>query len=466
MTSTPFRGRLHRGVLFLLITLLTAFASPRSIAAEEPAYTPRQPLAKLDLKDGDAIVFLGDSITHQCLYTQYLEDYFYTRMPKMRLRLHNAGVGGSRAWDALFRFDQDIAAYKPKYVTVLLGMNDGHYAEYFDDVFTDYSKNMTKLLDEIENTGATAILMTPTMFDARAKRMQKPGGFMGPKAVTFYNATLAYYGAWLRDTAAERGFGFVDLWSPLNDITMRARQKDPKFTMIPDSVHPAAPGQVVMAVAIVNDLNLPRIVSATSLKLRDGKWAGSGTSAEVSDVTGTSNSVTFTSSEEALPWVLPAEAQLGVTLTDLGGKFGRETIQVSGLPVGEYSIQIDGQEVANASGDELAAGLDLQSNSKTPQYQQAAKLAELNKKRNEGPVKRLRNEWLNFQSVHFLTAQVKKNPSDEAEKKRLADAEKKMPGMDDRVKAAEGEAQKMEDEIFQTNQPKAHKFTIRPATNP
>jgi hypothetical protein len=33
----------------------------------------------LDLKDGDTLVFLGDSITHQCLYTQYIEDFFYTR---------------------------------------------------------------------------------------------------------------------------------------------------------------------------------------------------------------------------------------------------------------------------------------------------------------------------------------------------------------------------------------------------
>jgi lysophospholipase L1-like esterase len=463
MNFVPFRSGIRRGILLIIVAVYTAFGAARSMAADEAAYTPRQPLAKLELKEGDTIVFLGDSITHQCLYTQYLEDYFYTRFPKTRLRLHNAGVGGSRAWDALFRFDQDIASYKPKYVTVLLGMNDGHYAEYFDDVFTDYSKNMTELLDKIEKSGATAIVMTPTMFDARAKRMQKPGGFMGPKAVTFYNATLAYYGAWLRDVATEKGLGFVDMYGPLNDITLSQRQKDPKFTMIPDSVHPGPPGHVIMAVAIVNDLNLPRVVSAASLKLRDGKWSGSGTSAEITDVSGTATSVTFTSSEEALPWVLPAEAQLGATLTNLGAKFSAETIRVSGLPVGEYSVLIDGQEVAKASADELAAGLELASNPKTPQYQQAAKVAELNKKRNEGPVKRLRNEWLNFQSVKFLTAQVKKNPSDEAEKKRLADAEKKMPGMDERVKAAESEAQKMEDEIFEINQPKAHQFTIQAA---
>jgi hypothetical protein len=57
----------------------------------------KSPVAKLDLKTGDSIVFLGDSITHQCLYTQYVEDFLYTRFPKLRLKLHNFGVNGARA---------------------------------------------------------------------------------------------------------------------------------------------------------------------------------------------------------------------------------------------------------------------------------------------------------------------------------------------------------------------------------
>jgi lysophospholipase L1-like esterase len=60
------------------------------------------------------------------LYTQYIEDLLLHRATlKSRIRFHNAGVGGDRAKDALNRFDEDVAAYKPKYVTILLGMNDG-----------------------------------------------------------------------------------------------------------------------------------------------------------------------------------------------------------------------------------------------------------------------------------------------------------------------------------------------------
>ncbi|MCW1887511.1 SGNH/GDSL hydrolase family protein [Luteolibacter flavescens] len=444
--------------------LSLSLALAGSAAAEEPApaYVPRAPLAKLDLHDGDTIVFLGDSITHQCLYTQYVEDYFYTRFPRMRLRLHNAGVGGSRAWDALHRFDRDVAAYQPKYVTVLLGMNDGRYAEYLDDVFTGYSTEMDRLLEKIDACGATAVLMTPTMFDARAKRMQPPGGFMGPKAVTFYNSTLAYYGAWLRDTASERGLGFVDMWGPLNETTLRERRKDPAFTLIKDSVHPDAPGQVVMAAAMIGDLGLPRIVSEMKFSLQEEQWTSTAEAAEITGLEGTADGLSFTSLERALPWVLPADAQPGVRLTDLGGEFGRQTLTVSGLPAGTYTVSIDGAEVTRATREELQTGLPLHDLAKTPQYQQAAHVAELNKQRNEGPVKTLRNEWVNFQQVKFLQSQVEKNPADEAEKQRLADAEKKLPGMEERVKAAEAAARAIEDDIFKNNQPRPHRFEIRP----
>src|ERR1700729_4337509 len=80
-----------------------------------PAGELKGPLAELKPKDGDTIVFLGDSITQQCLYTQYVENYFYTRMPNLRLHFHNAGVSGDTAADALARFDRDVAAYHPQY---------------------------------------------------------------------------------------------------------------------------------------------------------------------------------------------------------------------------------------------------------------------------------------------------------------------------------------------------------------
>ncbi len=228
---------------------LAALSSTTLPAEEFPA-----PLAKIQLAEGDTLVFLGDSITHQCLYTQYVEDFFYTRFPKTRIRFHNSGVGGAKAWDALQRFDRDVAAYKPKYVTVLLGMNDGQYQPFSQPIFDTYQKDMREVVERIKQTGAVPILMTPTMFDARAARIRNPKDSSGK--LELYNSVLAYYGQWLRDVGTRNGYGFVDMYSPLNNLTLLERKTDPRFTMIKDAVHPGAPGQLVMAYAMIEDLGL------------------------------------------------------------------------------------------------------------------------------------------------------------------------------------------------------------------
>ena len=48
--------------------------------------------------DGDCVVFLGDSITEQKLYTTYIEAYALTRFPQEKLTFRNVGWGGDTAW--------------------------------------------------------------------------------------------------------------------------------------------------------------------------------------------------------------------------------------------------------------------------------------------------------------------------------------------------------------------------------
>ena len=204
---------MNRSLRLSAVILATSISS---LLAQQPATAPapapaaaaefKPIVSKIDLKDGDTLVFLGDSITHQCLYTQYVEDYFYTRYPKRRIHFHNAGVGGDRASNALVRFDEDVASFKPKYVTILLGMNDGTYTKYEQGIFDTYQKDMNTVLDRIAAIGATAVPMTPTMHDARAARMGKKP--QEPRD-TYYNGVLALYGSWLREQAQVRGLGLL-----------------------------------------------------------------------------------------------------------------------------------------------------------------------------------------------------------------------------------------------------------------
>jgi lysophospholipase L1-like esterase len=112
--------------LFLAGWLFTVFLTAS-------AQTPR-PADSTDfaLHGGDTVVFYGDSITAQNLYTQDIELYTATRFPGYHVHFVNSGVGGDKVsggygGTADVRLARDVEPYKPTVVTFMLGMNDGAY---------------------------------------------------------------------------------------------------------------------------------------------------------------------------------------------------------------------------------------------------------------------------------------------------------------------------------------------------
>jgi lysophospholipase L1-like esterase len=448
----------RRLILATAIAALLA-QTPAVLAENKPAAAPSEfktIFGAVDLKDGDNFVFLGDSITHQCLYTQYVEDYFYTRMPKVRIHFHNAGVGGDRAKDALNRFDDDVSAFKPKYVTVLLGMNDGGYRGFDQPTFDTYQADMTTLLDKIAALGATAIPMTPTMFDSRAKRMK--GDNMEPRN-TYYNGVLSLYGSWLREQSLNRGLGFVDMWSPLNNLTLEQRKKNANWTMIGDAVHPGAVGQTVMAAAIINDVVPKTVVSQTIIAADSAKPVVTAVNAKVSDLKVEAGKVTFTLLANSLPWVLPPDTAEGQTLTHLGHRYGNEKLTVRQLPVGKYEVTIDGAPIGQFTDGQLSTGVELEGNDKTPQYQQALKVALLNQDRNSKVYQKIRGLYsqLKGKRNEIAKLEVAKDANLDAKKEEFAKwhAEQKT-----QVAALLADARKIEDQIYVENQPKPHAYAV------
>ena len=448
-----------------LFALAVALAVANPLFAQEAKPTPparefKPILDKIDLKDGDTLVFLGDSITHQCLYTQYVEDFFYTRYPNLRLRFHNAGVGGDRASDALLRFDDDVAAFKPKYVTILLGMNDGTYTKFEQTVFDTYERDMTKLLDQIAALGAKAVPMTPTMFDSRAVFLnpKKPVSELREK---YYNGVLSFYGAWLREQALLRGLGYVDMWGPLNNLTLEQRKKDPKFTLIADAVHPGPDGQVVMAVAILNDM-VPRGLVSSIVVQEDkaGKWQATAANGKVTDFQG-GDKVSFTFKANALPWVLPPDATNGYKLTAAGHRNSNEKITVRNLKPGRYELRIDGQAVGTFADGQLAFGVELEGNSKTPQYQQALKVALLNKERNDKAMHPLRDLWRDLKVKRNALQKLSQDPKQKEKAAAAKEAFDQWLGeFKSNVAKRVADVKQFDDQIYQANQPVARKYEL------
>jgi lysophospholipase L1-like esterase len=448
------------GVLAVGVQLLALSAQAQvqtAPAATEAAAEFKTVLPRMELQDGDTVVFLGDSITHQCLYTQYLEDFYYTRLPKLHIHFHNAGVGGDRASDALARFDEDVAAFKPKYVTILLGMNDGSYRDFDQTIFDTYREGMTTLLDRLAAIDATAIAITPTMHDARAARIR---GKAAEPRDTYYNGVLALYGAWLREVAQVRGLGFVDMYSPLNELTLTERKEDATFTMIPDAVHPAAPGQVVMAAAVLTDVGPQGAVSAITVQEKQGKLAATAANGKVTDFQAGDDGVRFTFTANALPWVLPPEAALGYDLLRAGHRYSMEGFSARNLAPGNYELKIDGESVGTWSDTKLAFRVELEVDEKTPQYQQALAVAMLNKERNDQAVHPLRDLWGRLKGKRRQIArQTEENDPQLAAAKEAFDkwlADEFRPG----IAKFQALAEDYENRIYQANQPVARRYEL------
>lgn len=417
------------------------------------------PLTGIQLHDGDTVVFCGDSITHQCLYTQYVEDYVYTRFPNRRIQLVNAGVSGDRAGDALLRFSEDVASHKPQVVTVLLGMNDGQYQHFNHEIFARYEQDMGYLMDRIAELGAQTILMGPSMYDSRVSQTKPPAWVAKDsdqvrQVTRYYNPVLAFYGAWLRDRASDRGLGYVEMIPPMSRVTELARIQNPEFTMIPDAVHPNANGHAVMAAAMIEHMQLGGWVGSILLqRAEDDTWeieTTHGAAAEL--VTEDAVGLTLRYTAAALPWVLPKEARDGYRRSEAGTRLSRELLRVVGLPTGRYTLSIDQTPVGAYSTEQLAGGVELQEIETTPQYQQALAVAELNKERNDRVVRPLRDLWLNLRS--------QRSHPDTPEAKRAYQAWKS--AFDAQCTELERQSQDYVDRIYATNQPHPRMIRLRP----
>jgi len=392
-----------------------------------------------------------------------MEDYFYTRYPEKRIHFRNAGVSGDKASDTLVRFEDDVATFKPKYVTVLIGMNDGCYTGFKHEIFNTYKKDMTNLADRIKAAGATAVLMSPTIYDLRPALAGKNWVQPDTAENIHYNAVLAFFGTWVRQVADERGLGFVNMYEPLNRITREQRKTDPEFTMIEDAVHPGPDGQLVMALALLTDINADPIVSIIEIVRKHDKWSVKADGGKLSGVSTDIDKISFTFAANSLPWVVPKEAALGYKIADAGHKMSRETIRIVGLKGGDYELRIDGKCVGTYSHVQFAGGVQLQENSSTPQYAQAMKVAMLNKQRNDKAVSPMRDLWLYLKFWRNRLAGVEpedEDDKDELEKLDPEDFDKWFTEFKKDTSELLKKAEQFEDEIYRTNKPQLHKYEI------
>ena len=364
--------------------LFSAAALLAALAAQAEPYT-----------NGDVVVFFGDSITHGGRYHEYISDYYATRFPEASIRFVNSGIGGDTAAGAYGRIPVDVTEYNPTHVTFHFGMNDINRGAYSaestakslaarENAQAGYRSSMSRLVAAVRKAvpNAKFTYLTPTPYEDTAIVTNAPKTGWASFNQVGCNVGLSLMAGFVIARAGRDKAEYVDWYSVLNGFRVRHQKEDPYFSFVrPDRVHPEELGHAIMAWEFLKRQGAPALVSDVEIDAAGGKVAkaeNAEVSGLVADATGsgrTGTAVAFDLLAKALPFPVTEKARAYLGEFDVENALNRETVKVTGLAAGTYALKIDGEEVGRYSAKELAKGVGLGFNAKTPQYRQAQEVA-------------------------------------------------------------------------------------------
>ena len=347
-----------RSLLALSIGFLLACSAALSAADEFP------------FKEGDRVMFLGDSITEQYQYSSYMELYLSTHFPKWKLSFLNAGIGGDTATGGANRYQSHVLDEKPTVVTINFGMNDGGYGAFDENRNKGYVENTAKMLKLSQAAGVRVVLMSPNAVDPRIQERFK-----------LYLETQKQFYAPLKEIAASNGAAFVDQYAITRmGVEKMAADQAKDVVPFPDGFHTGPSGGLFMAHAILTGLKAPAVVSDVAVPATGDVQA---TRCAVSNVQRNGSSVSFDRLDEGLPMPVMKDWDTLLPYVNNLRDLNWYGVKVAGLPAGKYAVSIDGVEVGKYSADELAAGVNLGNLRVGPVYDQSQKVFDaINQKNN------------------------------------------------------------------------------------
>jgi lysophospholipase L1-like esterase len=302
-------------------------------------------------KDGDRVVMIGDSITEQHLYSNYVEMWTVTRFPAWKLTFRNTGIGGDTSGGGNGRFQRDVAAFHPTAMTVDFGMNDGRYSAFREETFSPYMNGLQGMANQAKKANIRVAWVTPQPLD---------GGEQGKTALTGYNQTLEKFSEGVKEIAEKNQGLFVDQFHPYLAVLDKARSASDKYNRITagDAVHPGPPGQALMAASILKGLHFPSLVSSVEIDASDKPKEVAVKKCSLTDLTSKDGGVSFNRLDEALPF-FPQEAAPILKWAPILEDLNDYHLKVTGLASGKYEVRLGGKNVAEYSSEELAKGVNL-----------------------------------------------------------------------------------------------------------
>lgn len=307
------------------------------------------------LKDGDTLVFLGDSITAARGYTKIVELYTLMRYPERRVKFWNAGQGGDTAAGAVKRLEKDVFAHGATVVTVAFGVNDigwgtkadaEHKQKYLDGVRT--------IVVECQKRGVRVFICSPAVLH------QDPD-----KAETEFLQKMADEGMAL---AKSLGADTIDLSRGMREVQRRvvaanAGKPDVKNhdrLHVEDGVHLNDLGQLAMGWAMLKGLGAEAEVSDAVVDAAAGKVV-SAAGCKVTDIKQRADGVTFVRKDFGLPMNLGVLSALQYRFVPVPDTLNGYRLTVNGLAAGRYTISAEGRGLGTWDAKQLAEGLNISS---------------------------------------------------------------------------------------------------------
>ena len=204
----------------------------------------------MKLKDGDVIVFAGDSTTDADKvttpdglgngYVRLVRDALVAFRPAEQFHVVNAGIGGNTSAQLLERWDRDVMDEKPDIIFCMIGINDvWRHFDYLDLPNKwlseeDYERNLSVICEKAKS--------------ARVFRLITPF-YMERNRTDEMRVMTERYAARLHAVAQKSGVEVIDLQNEFDEY-MKSRSGQ---SISWDRVHPGAIGSMLIARRILRE---------------------------------------------------------------------------------------------------------------------------------------------------------------------------------------------------------------------
>lgn len=367
-------------------------------------------------KNNDRVCFIGNSITNNGEFYNFIYLYYATRFPELKLSFFNCGISGDVASGILKRMDHDILIHKPNWTVLMVGMNDVNRSLYTPagsakpgvekarKSALDVYARKTDTIVQILKKNTQVILQKPTIYDQT--------GLLKAQNAFGVNNALDSCGIMVEKLARKYNSRLIDYRTVMAKVNKDLQKKDPTATIIgPDRVHPGSAGHLLMAYQFLKQTNSPVYVSKISVD-KGAKPGADLFNCALTNLKRTATELSFSCLEYSLPFPVKDTAAEALKWVPFTTDLNQQILKIAGLDSGNYELFIDGQLIASCSGQDLKQGLNLALIKQTPQYKQALKVMDLcmEYRRNEGLLRNLKfveiGQSLNSQQLND-TALVK-----------------------------------------------------------